>query len=316
MDPLADLLLIDDEVGDAARTGRVVALETSVVAQGLPAPHNLEVALRCMQAVRDAGAVPAAVAIVEGKLVVGASEAQLERLADPSRRAAKAGVRDLAALLASGGDAGTTVSATIVAAAICGIRVFATGGLGGVHRRGAWSEPADVSSDLAELARRQVCVVSAGPKAILDVAATAEALEELGVPVIGWRTNELPAFYCAESGVRLEHRVDDAAAAARLLRLHWALGLHSGVLLAVPPPQALPRAELEAALAPALEEARRLALPGKEVTPFLLAAVARATGGRTLEANVALLVNNARVAGEVAAAYAGAHKGKRAGFGA
>ena len=316
MDPLAHALLIDDEVSEAAHEGRVVALESSVIAQGLPAPHNLEVARRCAQAVRDAGAVPAAVAILGGKLIVGASLAELERLADPARKAAKAGVRDLAALLASGADAGTTVSATVVAAALCGIRVFATGGIGGVHRRGAWAEPADVSSDLAEIARRQVCVVSAGPKAILDVAATAEALEALGVPVIGWRTNDLPAFYSAESGVRLEHRVEDAAAAALILRLHWSLGLHTGVLLAVPPPQALPRAELEAALAPALEEARRLALPGKAVTPFLLAAVARATSGRTLEANVALLVNNARVAGEVAAAYAKAARSKRAGFGA
>ena len=315
MHPLTPFLHISDEVRAAAREGRVVALETSVVAQGLPAPHNLEVARRCAEAVRAAGAVPATIAVIAGKLVIGATFEMLERLADPARKPAKAGARDLGPLLAAGKDAGTTVSATCLAAALAGIRLFATGGIGGVHRRGTGSEPLDVSADLAEMARRPVCVVSAGPKAILDVAATAEVLESLGVPVIGWGTSDLPAFYSTESGVRLEHRVETAAAAARLRELHWGLGQQTGVLLAVPPPQALPRAEIEAALAPALLEASRRQLPGKEVTPFLLGALAQATGGRTLEANVALLVENARVAGLVAAAWAGEHTDKRAGFG-
>jgi pseudouridine-5'-phosphate glycosidase len=297
-----DVLQISDEVREAVRAGSAVALETSVVAQGLPPPHNLEVARRCAQAVRAAGAVPAAVAVLGGRLVVGASDEQIERLADPARRAAKAGSRDLGALLASGRDAGTTVSATCFAAALAGVRVFATGGIGGVHRRASPGEPLDVSSDLIELARRQVCVVSAGPKAILDVPATAEALETLGVPVIGWNTSELPAFYSDQGGVPLEHRADGPVQVARILRLHWGLGHPGGLLLAVPPPQALPRAQVEAALAPALAEAARLRLPGKEVTPFLLAALARATSGATLEANVALLEQNARVAGLVAAA--------------
>ena len=314
MHPLTPFLHISDEVRAAAREGRVVALETSVVAQGLPAPHNLEVARRCAEAVRAAGAVPATIAVIAGKLVIGATFEMLERLADPGRKPAKAGARDLGPLLAAGKDAGTTVSATCLAAALAGIRLFATGGIGGVHRRGTGSEPLDVSADLAEIARRPVCVVSAGPKAILDVAATAEVLESLGVPVIGWGTSDLPAFYSTGSGVRLEHRVETAAAAARLLELHWGLGQQTGVLLAVPPPQALPRAEIEAALAPALLEASRRQLPGKEVTPFLLGALAQATGGRTLEANVALLVENARVAGLVAAAWAGEHTDKRAGF--
>jgi pseudouridine-5'-phosphate glycosidase len=319
MHPLTDYLFISDEVRAAAREGLVVALETSVVAQGLPAPHNLAVAQRCAEAVRAAGAVPATVAVIGGRLVIGADQEMLERLADPAKRPAKAGARDLGPLLAAGRDAGTTVSATCLAASLAGIRLFATGGIGGVHRRGApaaGAEPLDVSADLAELARRPVCVVSAGPKAILDVPATAEALEALGVPVIGWGTSELPAFYVTESGVRLEHRVEDAAAAARLLQLHWGLGQQTGVLLAVPPPKALPRAEIEAALAPALAEATARKLPGKEVTPFLLGAVARATSGRTLEANVALLVENARVAGLVAAAWAQLHSGKRLGFSA
>jgi len=279
-------------VSEAVRAAglRAVALETSVVAQGLPAPHNLEAARRCARAVQDAGAVPAVVAVLGGEIVVGASDEELARLADPARKAAKAGSRDLAALCAAGADAGTTVSATCAIAAQAGLRVFATGGIGGVHRRFDPAEPADVSSDLLEMSRQPVCVVSAGPKAILDVPATAEALETLGVPVIGFRTSELPAFYTEGSGVALEHRVEDAAGMARLLRTHWeVLRLGTGVLLAVPPPSPLPRDEIEAAIAGALAEARERRLPGKEVTPFLLARVAERTGGRSLQANVLLL---------------------------
>jgi pseudouridine-5'-phosphate glycosidase len=306
MHRLADLLAISDEVRAAAAAGLAVALESSVVAQGLPPPHNLEVARRCAAAVRESGCVPATVALFEGRLVVGATWAQLERLADPDRRPAKAGARDLGPLCAAGRNAGTTVSATCVAAALAGIRLFATGGIGGVHRRpaGLDGEPLDVSADLAALARRPVCVVSAGPKSILDLPATAEALESLGVPVVGFGTSELPAFYSAASAVHLEHRVEDAGQAARLLRAHWALLPEVGVLLAVPPPAPLPAGEIEAALAPALEEARRLRLPGKQVTPYLLAALARATGGRSLAANLGLLEQNARVAGRVADALA------------
>src|SRR5512138_20188 len=234
------------EVREALAAGRaVVALETSVVAQGLPPPHNLEAARRCAAAVRRSGAVPAAVALVGGAIAVGATDAELERLADPRSRAAKAAARDLAPLLAGRRDAGTTVAATVAIAARVGIRVLATGGIGGVHRIAPGEPPsgaADVSADLAEIARTPVCVVSAGPKAILDLAATAEALETLGIPAIGFGTSELPAFYCAESGVALEHRVEDAAGAARLLRLHWGpLRRREGVLVLVPPPAPLSR---------------------------------------------------------------------------
>jgi pseudouridine-5'-phosphate glycosidase len=302
------LVEIAPEVREAIARGVAVALETSVVAQGLPPPHNLEVARRCAQAVRAAGAVPAAIALLDGKLVIGASDAQLERLADPARRPGKAGVRDLGFFLAASRDAGTTVSATCFAAALAGIRLFATGGIGGVHRRmsreGLADEPLDVSSDLLEMSRRPVCVVSAGPKIILDVPATAETLEMLGVPTIGFQTRELPAFYCADSGVPLEHVAAVPAEAARALLAHWALGLSSGVLLAVPPPRAIPRAEIEAALAAPLLEARQRGIGGKLLTPYLLAEMARLTAGRTLEANLALLENNARVAAEVAVALA------------
>jgi len=297
-------LEIAEEVAIALREGRpVVALETSVVAQGLPPPANLEAARRCAAAVRAEGAVPAAVAVIEGRIVVGASEAQLQRLADPGRKPAKAGSRDLAAVCARGLDAGTTVSATCAVAERAGIRVFATGGIGGVHRRVDADQPPDVSSDLAEIARRRVCVVCAGPKVILDLAATAELLETLGIPVWGYRTSELPAFFTDASGIPLEHRFDDAGQIAGALRAHWdLLGSPSGVVVAVPPPSPLPRVEVESALAGALREAARCKLPGKKLTPFLLSAVSRATSGRTQAANMDLLDNNAHVAARIASA--------------
>ena len=297
------MIAVSEEAREAIRRGTAVALETSVVAQGLPAPHNLDAARRCARAVREAGAVPAAVAVIGGRIVVGATDAELQRLADPLRAVAKASVRDLAALCAGGGDAGTTVSATCAVAAQAGIRVFATGGIGGVHRRASPAEPLDVSSDLIELSRRQVCVVCAGPKVILDLPATAEALEMLGVPVLGFGTSELPAFFTDSSGIQLEHRVDDAPFAARALRIHWdELRQPSGVLICVPPPSPLPRAEVERALSAALIEASRQKLTGKDLTPFLLSRLAHASGGRTLQSNLDLLERNARIAGQIAVA--------------
>jgi pseudouridine-5'-phosphate glycosidase len=302
-----DRLRIAPEVAEAlASGGPVVALESSVVAQGLPSPWNLEAARASATAVRAAGAVPAAIGLIDGAVVVGLSEGELARLADPGRRPAKAGTRDLAALLLSRRDAGTTVSATAAIAARVGVRLFATGGIGGVHRLTPGAPPraaGDVSADLAELARSPVCVVSAGPKAILDLPATAELLETLGIPVIGYRTGELPAFFTEGSGLPLAHRVESADAAAGLLRLHWlALGRPEGVLLAVAPPSPLPRGEVEAAIEAALAGAAGAGVTGPAVTPWLLAAVARASGGRTMEANLALLERNAQVAGEVAVA--------------
>src|SRR3954470_13842296 len=200
------MIEISQEVAAALRDRRpVVALESSVVAQGLPPPHNLEAARRCVAAVRGGGAVPATIAVIDGKLVAGATDADLQRLADPARKAVKAGSRDLAAVMARKLDAGTTVSATCAVAERIGIRVFATGGIGGGDRRLDPLAPADVPADLAEIARRRVCVVCAGPKAILDIAATAELLETLGVPVWGYKTRELPAFFTDSSGIVLEH---------------------------------------------------------------------------------------------------------------
>jgi pseudouridine-5'-phosphate glycosidase len=302
------VLAIAEEVQEALAAGRgVVALETSVVAQGLPWPRNVEAARRCELAIRRSGSVPATVAILGGRVVVGASDEQLMRLAEPGRQPAKAGARDLAPLLLARRDAGMTVSATCAVAARAGIRLFATGGIGGVHRAapGEGSAERDVSADLGELAHRAVCVVSAGPKAILDLAATAEALETLGVPVVGWRTSEMPAFWSERSGVALEHRVEDAPGAATLLTLRWReLGQEGGLLLCVPPLRTLSREVIEAAIEAAIREARARRLGGKALTPFLLAAVDRATGGSALDANLDLLEENARVAGAVAAALA------------
>jgi pseudouridine-5'-phosphate glycosidase len=303
-----DAIRIGEEVREALASGRgVVALETSVVAHGLPRPEGLEAARGCAAAVREGGAIPAAVAVLDGRLVVGATVEEVARLAEPGAEVAKAGARDLAPLLARGGRAGTTVSATCAAAALAGIRLFATGGIGGVHRAPPGAPPSrDVSADLEEMARAPVCVVSAGPKAVLDVAATAEALETLGVPVVGWRTSVLPAFWSADAGVPLAHRVEGPEEAAELLAVHWhGLRRPGGVLLAVPPPWPLPRDAVEEVIARAVAEADDRGIGGAALTPFLLDAVVRATGGRSLGANLALLVENARVAAAVAVAWAG-----------
>lgn len=310
-----DAIRVADEVGEALAAGRpVVALETSVVAHGLPSPANLEAARRCAAAVRGAGAVPATVGILGGRITVGLSEPELERLADPAAHAAKVQARDLAALLVEGRDGGTTVSATVAVAGLVGIRVMATGGIGGVHRMAPGEGPSaagDVSADLDELARQPVCVVSAGPKAILDLPATAEALETRGIPTIGFQTGEMPAFFADASGVPLEHRVEDARQAAAILRLHWgALRRREGVLLLVPPPAPVSRALVEEAVQAGLHAARSRGVHGKAVTPFLLEAVAVATGGRSRQSNLALLERNAAVAGQVAVALAAGRGGR------
>lgn len=304
---------ISPEVATALAASRpVVALESSVVAQGLPAPHNLAAAARCEAAVRAAGAVPATVAVIGGRLVVGAGGEELARLADPGRKVAKAGIRDLGPLLAAGADAGTTVSATVLAAARAGIRVFATGGIGGVHRGAGPGQRAwDVSSDLAAIAAHPVAVVSAGAKAILDLPATLEVLETLGVPVIGLGTREFPAFYGNESGLPLEHVVAGPAEAAAALAAHFGLGL-GGVLLAQPVPaaRALPAARVAPAIEAALAEAAAAGVTGKALTPFLLGRIARVEGLEAVETNLAVLEANASAAARIAAALALLRRGR------
>lgn len=307
MEREAAAIRVSGEVREALAAGRpVVALETSVVAHGLPSPLNLEAARRCTAAVRAAGAVPAVVGVLGGQIVAGLGDAEVARLGAPDRRVAKAQARDLAALAAAGLDGGTTVSATVAVAGLLGIRVMATGGIGGVHRVLAGEPRAaslDVSADLDEIARQPVCVVSAGPKAILDLPATAEALETRGVPVVGLGTGEMPAFYTPASGVALEHRVEDEGQLARLLRIHWdGLRRREGVLLFVPPPVQVEAGRVEAAVEAGLGEAAARRVGGKDATPFLLEKVARATEGGSVQANLALLERNAAVAGRLAAA--------------
>jgi pseudouridine-5'-phosphate glycosidase len=288
----------------AGRRG-VVALESTVIAHGLPRPRNLETARLLERDVRDAGAVPATVCLADGVVVVGAGDALLARLATEDG-VAKISTRDLAPFLArvpADGLGATTVATTAEIAARAGIEVFATGGIGGVHR-GA-ERTMDVSADLLALAAHPVVVVCAGAKLVLDLAKTLEALETLGVPVIGYGTDELPAFYVRSSGLELPHRVDDAAGAAHIARIQ--LGRGAGMLVCVPIPEehALPRAEMEREIDAALAAADRAGVRGSAVTPFLLAQLGESSSGRTLDANVALLRNNAQVAAGIAIALAG-----------
>ena len=296
-------LLIADEVRAALEGGRaVVALESSLIAQGLPAPDNLETALAAEAAVRESGAVPATTALDAGRLVVGAEGPTLERLADPERHVDKAGSRDLGPLLARAALASTTVSATIRIAHMAGIPVIATGGIGGVHRGAAGSF--DVSSDIDELAATPVAVVCSGAKSILDLPATLEMLETRRIPVVGLGVDEMPAFYSIGSGLRLSHRVDSARDAAAAIRAHRVLPGACGIVIAQPAPAelALDAAEVEGWIADGLADAEANGILGGDVTPYLLGFVARASGGRALRANIGLIVNNARAAGAIASA--------------
>ncbi|HWE40409.1 MAG TPA: pseudouridine-5'-phosphate glycosidase [Isosphaeraceae bacterium] len=286
--------------GALMKGGPCVALESTLVAQGLPHPENLETARAVEAAVRAAGATPATIAVVAGRVVVGLDDVELQRLARPGD-IRKAGRRDLAAAVAHGLDAATTVAATLWVARSSGLGVLATGGLGGVHRDAATT--GDVSNDLDELARADgALVVCSGVKSILDVPATLEALEARGVLIVGYRTGELAGFTTASSGLGLEHRVDSPAEAAELVRAHRSLGLPGAIVLAQPvdPALALDRAEHDLALAAALAEARARGVSGKPLTPFLLDRLRAATAGRSLAANRALIVANARLAAEVA----------------
>ncbi len=282
----------------------MVALETSVVAQGLPHPRNIEAALACEDAVRQSGATPAAIAVLDGEVRIGLEKAELRRLAGGGPELMKIASRDLAFAISARCSGGTTVSATCEVAARAGIRIFATGGIGGVHR--GYAEQLDASQDLHALARWPVAVVCAGAKSVLDLPKTLELLETLSVPVVGVGTADFPGFYVRQTGLHLEHRVEGAAEAAALVRARFDLLRQGGLVLALPPPEAtsLPEDDVERYIAEALEAAERAGIRGKAVTPFLLSELVRRSGGKSLEANVALLVNNARFAGELAAAYA------------
>jgi pseudouridine-5'-phosphate glycosidase len=282
---------------DAGRP--VVALESTVISHGLPWPENLELARRMEARIRDNGATPATVALLGGEIRIGLTDDELQHLAQ-AKGVWKISRRDYAVALAQKRDGATTVAGTMIAAQWAGIRVFATGGIGGVHR----GNGTDISADLPELARTPVVVVCAGAKAILDLPATLEWLETHGVPVVGYGTDEFPAFFSRSSGLKLEARADSPEAVAALAHQLFGLGLGSGLLVCVPCPAeaARPRAEMERAIAAALGEAEAQGIHGKAVTPFLLARVAELTHGESKAANLALLENNAAVAARIAAA--------------
>jgi pseudouridine-5'-phosphate glycosidase len=287
------------EVTRARAAGKpIVALESTIVAHGLPYPDNHGIAIELEAMVRQHGAEPATIAIIDGKPCIGLELPQLEMLAKGGRDIAKAGATDLAVHFARGTTAATTVSATAKLAALAGIKVFATGGIGGVHR----GDTGDVSHDLVALSRIQIAVVSAGAKAILDLPKTIEMLETLGVLVIGFRTDELPAFYTARSEIELEHRVESAAELANILREHWGELDGKGVLVANPIPveAALDEAMIGTAILQALGDAETRGITGKRLTPYLLQRLANVTGGLSIKANKALALNDARVGAELA----------------
>lgn len=291
-------LVLHPAVQAALDAGRpVVALESTVISHGLPWPENLELARGMEAEVRAGGAEPATIALLGGRIHIGLDDSALEHLAQASD-IWKISRRDLPVAIAQKRDGATTVAGTMIGAYRAGIRVMATGGIGGVHR----GDHTDISADLPELARTPVLVVCAGAKAILDLPATLEWLETWGVPVVGYQTDELPAFYSRESGLRLEARADTPGDVAAIVRELWSQSPASGLLLCVPCPQeaAIPAADMEAAIAQAVHEAAAQGLHGKPVTPFLLARIAELTGGRSKTANLALLRNNARVAAAVA----------------
>ncbi|HEX6761632.1 MAG TPA: pseudouridine-5'-phosphate glycosidase [Gaiellaceae bacterium] len=291
------MIALADEVREALHEGRgVVALETTLVAHGFPAGEGVAVGLASEQAVRDAGSVPATIGVLDGTVHVGLSAARLERFDESAR---KLGPRDLAAAAVQGAPGATTAGGTLVVCRAAGIGYMATGGLGGVHR--GWPTPPDVSADLQALASARVLVVSSGVKSLLDVASTAELLETLGVPVLGWRTDELPLFFAASGGPPVSARVDSAEEAAAVAAAHWELG-GGGVLVGRPPDESLD--DVEPLIEQALADAGSQGVHGQQVTPFVLAYLHARSGGRTLRANRDLIVGNARLAGEIAAAAA------------
>ena len=299
------LLDLHPEVAEALRHGRpVVALESTIISHGMPWPQNAETALRVEAAVREHGAVPATIAVIEGRLTAGLTREQIESLARQGLAVPKASRRDLPLLMAQGRTGATTVAATMIIAAMAGVRIFATGGIGGVHRGAATSF--DISADLQELARTSVAVVCAGAKAILDLPLTLEYLETHGVPVLGCGTDELPAFYSRCSGLKLQHRVDTPLALARVLQAKWQAGLEGGVVIANPiaAEHEIPQARMAACIQQALAEAQAQGVAGAAVTPFLLARVSELTGGASLAANIELVLANARLAARVAVAFA------------
>ena len=293
---------IAPEVEAALREGKpVVALESTIISHGMPYPKNVETAMLVEKTVRENGAVPATIAIIGGRLKAGLSPEEIEYLGKAGRNVAKASRRDLAGIVARKADGATTVTTTMIIAHMAGIKVFATGGIGGVHR-GA-ETTMDISADLEELGSTPVMVVCAGAKSILDLGLTLEYLETKGVPVIGYGTDELPAFYTRKSGFGVDYRVDSPAELAEMFRAQLELGMKGGMLVTNPIPEeySMDKAVIDAAIEQALKECAEQGVKGKDTTPFLLAKVVELTGGDSLESNIKLVLNNAAVAAQTAA---------------
>lgn len=298
---LKNYLDINPEIAEALVAGKaVVALESTIISHGMPYPRNVETALAVEKTVRDNGALPATIAIMNGRLKVGLTADEIEALGK-SNDVAKVSRRDIPFIVSKGLTGATTVASTMIIASMAGIRIFATGGIGGVHR-GA-QDTFDISADLQELARTNVAVICAGAKSILDIGLTLEYLETQGVPVVGFGTGELPAFYTTQSGFPVDYRVDTPLQLAEALKVKWDLGLQGGVVVANPIPQqyAMEPAVINAAIESALQEAMLKGIKGKESTPFLLAKVKELTEGASLDSNIQLVLNNARVGAQVAA---------------
>ncbi|MCR4935332.1 MAG: pseudouridine-5'-phosphate glycosidase [Oscillospiraceae bacterium] len=296
---------LSPEVAEALAAGRpVVALESTIISHGMPYPQNVETALAVEDILRSRGVVPATVAVIGGRLKAGLSREEIEHLGRKGYEVPKASRRDLPALVARGSDGATTVATTMIIAALAGIPVFATGGIGGVHRGAERSM--DISADLEELAQTPVMVICAGAKSILDLGLTLEYLETRGVPVLGYGTEELPAFYTRSSGYAVDYRVDSPEELAAIFRTQRELGYPGGLLVTNPIPEeySMDKAVIDAAIAAALEEANALGVRGKQVTPFLLARVKELTGGDSLESNIQLVFHNVRLAAETALALA------------
>lgn len=275
----------------------IVALESTVITHGLPQPQNLELARNMEKQVRDTGAIPATVALLDGKIRLGLSDEELIRLSE-SQSTLKVSHRDFATAIVKKMNGGTTVAGTMLAAHMSGIKVFATGGIGGVHKESSF----DISTDLKALAETPMIVICAGAKAILDLPATMEYLETMGVPVVGYGTDEFPAFYSRESGLKVSARLDSPKEIAEFAKAHWSLGLRSAVLVTNPVPEAesISKSEMEPIIAKASVEAMEKEIHGQALTPFLLGRISELTKGKSLKANLALLLNNARLAGEIA----------------
>jgi len=294
---------VAEEVAVALRNGEaVVALESTIISHGMPRPQNVETALRVERTVREGGAVPATIAILGGRLKAGLTADEIRYIGEQGEAVTKTSRRDIPFVVSRNQDGATTVAASMIIAALAGIRVFATGGIGGVHR--GVTETMDVSADLDELARTDVAVVCAGVKSVLDIGRTLEYLETKGVPVVGFRTDSLPAFYTVSSGFPVDYRVDTAADVAAALNVKRATGLSGGMVVANPIPveHALDDDEISVVIDEAIREMGRLGITGKDTTPFLLARIAERTDGRSLAANIELVVNNARLAAEIATA--------------